>query len=271
MFNYRIPSLDQMKVISLIDFTLILILSSYSKGEGWNIEVSRHINATKGSNMTIQCRFTVPKNECTESVKVFWKSPEQSTFNTFDKDQNAFIFHPNETFVLEKYRGKTQLVGNKSARNCSLKIVNISENIPNIYLRVIAKRDNYSFVKDFVSISVSGAIETGRGRGLLDKIQPTPISEATTTGPNKKTEQRNLVAISVPVVAILVLILVVGVVLGMKRKREASGQKQENSKVSEQKDIEEPVYINFEASPDQMDQSVDHVESIYANVDSSKL
>nr|XP_040022258.1 uncharacterized protein LOC120811137 isoform X2 [Gasterosteus aculeatus aculeatus] len=282
LVNFRIPSLDQMKLISLIDYTLILIVASNSEGESWNIDVSRHINATLGSNVTIQCHFTVPTKHYTESMQVFWKKDEKSKFNTFDNDKNAFIFHPNETFVLEKYRGKTRLMGNKSAGNCSLKIFNIRDNVPNIYVRLIAKGDNYSFSQNSVSIAVTGT------------TQLTPITQGQPVGADPENDLLKHVSISVPVVAILTIIVVVGIVLGIKHKRsasfiredsryyanfsranqlqrEASCQKPENSKVSEQKDIEEPVYANIEAHPDQMDQSADHLDNIYANVDHLKL
>ncbi|KAM8870072.1 uncharacterized protein AB9W97_017092 isoform 3-T3 [Spinachia spinachia] len=229
-----------MKFISLIDFTLVLILASNSQAKSWNITVSRQINATLGSNVTIPCRFTAPPHISLKSVQ---------------------------------YRGRTRLIGDKGEGICSLKIFNITASDPNIYLRVIAKGDNYSFLLQFVSISVSG--ETLMG----------PIEEKEPLGP---------VAIAVPVVAILVILFVVGIVLGIKCKRsapfdredsgyyvnfsranqpqrEASCQKQENSKVSEQKVIEEPVYLNIEAPPGQMDQRGNHLDNIYANMDYSKL
>lgn len=109
-----------------------------------------------GSDVTINCMFDYPTKEHTDNVQVYWKKRERSTFKISDNDKNAFVFHPNDTFVLEKYRGKTTLIGNPAEKNCSLLISGITENEPNIYVRVISKVDNYSFVKDFVSISLSG-------------------------------------------------------------------------------------------------------------------
>ncbi|TNN68305.1 Sialic acid-binding Ig-like lectin 12 [Liparis tanakae] len=151
----RMSSLDQMKLMGLVDLTLILILASNSKGQSWNISVTKPITATKGSNVTIKCTFTVPAAQSTPSVEVYWKKPERSKFKTFDNDRNAFVFHPNDTLVLEKYRGKTKLIGNKINGDCSLKICGITDNVQNIYVRVIAKGDNYSFRANSVSISVS--------------------------------------------------------------------------------------------------------------------
>lgn len=125
-------------------------------GQKWNINVNRSFVAKPGTNVTIPCTFTYPPEHHTESVQVYWKKFEKSKFNTFDNDQNGFVYHTNYTFVLEKYRGKTTLIGNEAEGSCSLEIRNIMENEPKIYVRVIAKGDNYSFKNDFVSISLSG-------------------------------------------------------------------------------------------------------------------
>lgn len=106
--------------------------------------------------MIVPCTFTYPPELYTEDVQVYWKKPGRSNFDTDDIDKNSFVFHTNDTFVLEKYRGKTKLIGNKDKGNCSLMIQGIKENEPNIYVRVIAKGDQYSFHLKFVSISLPG-------------------------------------------------------------------------------------------------------------------
>lgn len=125
-------------------------------GQEWNINVPRSINATLDSNVTIPCNFTYPEEFHTDNVKVYWKKINvKSIFNTHDNDQNAFVTHTNTTFVLEKYRNKTRLIGNETPKNCSLMILDIKENEQGIYVRIIAK-DNYSFNKNIVSIFVNG-------------------------------------------------------------------------------------------------------------------
>ncbi|XP_056300836.1 uncharacterized protein LOC130213334 [Pseudoliparis swirei] len=293
LLELRMSSLDQMKLMGLIDLTLILILASNSKGQSWNISVTKSITATLGSNVTIECSFTVPSKQRTESVQVYWKKPERSNFNTFDNDPNAFVFHPNDTLVLEKYRGKTKLIGNKSKGDCSLKICDITDNVPNIYVRVIAKGDNYSFKANSVSISVSGVPPVK----LSDIHQITPTLQTSTifatVGTNQETKPQRHLAIYGPVVAILIIIVVVGVVVGIKHKRsksvtredsgyyanfsrenqlkrEVTCKKQEHIKLSEEKDIDDPVYINLEAPPGQTGQTTDHTDNVYGNVDYSK-
>lgn len=179
--------MDQMKLQRLVELSLLLIMASSSKGawhdtchclfsndliryvlsfffvwflhkgQEWDVNVTRRINAELGSNVTIPCTFTYPTQYHTDKVQLYWKMPVKSTFKTYDKDPYAFVFHPNDTFVVEKYRGKTKLIhsGEDRGRNCSLKIVNIMDSEPNIYLRIIA-RNNYSFRAKPVSIIVSG-------------------------------------------------------------------------------------------------------------------
>lgn len=125
-------------------------------GQTWDVNVTRQIRAELDSDVIVQCTFTYPPEFYTEDVQVYWKKPGRSNLNTDDIDKNSFVFHTNDTFVLEKYRGKTKLIGNKDKGNCSLMIQGIKENEPNIYVRVIAKGDQYSFYLKFVSISLSG-------------------------------------------------------------------------------------------------------------------
>uniref|UniRef100_A0A3Q3KDY0 Immunoglobulin V-set domain-containing protein n=1 Tax=Monopterus albus TaxID=43700 RepID=A0A3Q3KDY0_MONAL len=122
----------------------------------WNITVTRYINAQWGSEVTIPCVFTYPAKHHTENVQVYWKKPGRSNFVTGDKDVNSFVFHPNDTYVLEKYRRKTMLIGNKNNGNCSLRILNVTDNEPELYMRLIGKGEKYSFRKDFVSLFVYG-------------------------------------------------------------------------------------------------------------------
>lgn len=125
-------------------------------GQPWNVSVPESISTTVGSDVTIPCTFTYPKMYHTDNVQVYWKKKVRSSFNTYDKDRNAFIYHPNSTFVLENYKTKTEITGDKAKGNCSMMIFNISDSDKDIYVRIIAKGDNYSFLKNPVSIFVKG-------------------------------------------------------------------------------------------------------------------
>ncbi|XP_037641750.1 uncharacterized protein LOC119497589 isoform X2 [Sebastes umbrosus] len=288
-----------MKLPCLIDLSLILILAASSKGQSWNVIVDRTITAVLGSNVTILCKFTVPTEHKAEHVIVYWKKPPRSSIQFFDYgDHNAFVFHPNDTLVLKKYRGRTQLIGNKDEGNCSLMILNITENEPNIYVRVITKGVPFSFIGKSVSISVPGSHVASVSRTQDIMTESSPTFEATTMGTTQAiSAQIMYMAIFVPVAALLITIFVAGIVFWNckkhkrtqsltqqesgyyanfsrastnQAKREASYEKQENNKLSEVKAIDEPIYINTEAPPGQMDHSMDHTENVYGNVDYSK-
>lgn len=165
----------------IIDLSLILILTSRTKGgwrigfgvflislrviwlglvlntgQTWDINVTRSIRAAPGSNVTVPCSFTYPRQNNTKDVIVYWKKQQRSEVATGDADLNAFVFHTNANFVLKKYRGKTKLIGNKNEGNCTLVIQDIRENEPRIYMRLIASGIPYSFYSKSVSITLSG-------------------------------------------------------------------------------------------------------------------
>ncbi|XP_026149259.1 sialic acid-binding Ig-like lectin 12 isoform X2 [Mastacembelus armatus] len=264
----------------LIDLSLILILTSKSQGQSWNIQVKRKISATLGSDVIIPCNFTYPRKYHTEDVKVYWKKPGNNSFLINDVDKNPFVFHTNETFLLEKYKSRTKLIGNKNEGNCSLKILNIRDSESKLYVRISAKGENYSFVKNFVSITVQNALPVTLGPDT-----------ATTYWVQEKETTSMYLAIFLPVAALLVIILVTGLVCYKKRNRsqpltreesayyanfsrtletqarsEASCKRLENKTVPELKVIDEPVYVNLEARTDQVDEHTDFKHKIYENV-----
>ncbi|XP_032374268.1 uncharacterized protein LOC116691056 isoform X2 [Etheostoma spectabile] len=296
LVNLKVSFLDQMKLPDLIDLSFILILVSNSKGKNWTVTVDRRIDATPGSNVTIPCYFTYPVKYHTEDVQVHWKVKNNLT--GFNEKLNAFVFHPNDTYVLEKYRGKTKLTGDKAKGDCTLKIFKILEYEKNIYVRVLAK-DNYSFKKDLVTIGVSGNKSVSLKPDFIPIPSPTfettesDMAVFSTVGTPR--EASLYMAIFVPVAALLIIIFVIAIVLCLKKrrsqsftreesgyyenvsrassnqaKRKTSCTTQDNKKLSELKAIDEPVYINIEAIPGQMDQSMDHTDNTYGNVDYEK-
>ncbi|XP_047188158.1 uncharacterized protein LOC118300591 isoform X2 [Scophthalmus maximus] len=281
-----------MKLRGLIDLCLILCLTSNSNGQIWSINVTTHINATLGASMTIPCTFTYPKKHHTKDVQVYWKKPGKTKIKTSDNDKNQFVFHTNSTFVIEKYRGKTNLIGDKANGDCSLKIVNIMENEPKIYVRLVAKDQNYSFVNKPVSIFVSGAESINLGQGVtsppLFTFEPTHIVTTLQTS-------YMYAAIFAPLLALLIITVVAAIFCHVRRKRshsvtrvesgyyenfsgassnqakrEASCENHENKKLSELKVIDDPIYVNTEELTGHTDESTDQTHNVYGNVDYSK-
>ncbi|XP_071326824.1 uncharacterized protein [Trachinotus anak] len=282
-----------MKLPGLI--SLISILAS-SKGQGWNITVPQRIIAKLGSNVTIPCNFSYPDTCHTDNVEVYWKTFDKA-IDINDNDKNPFVYHPIENLTLEKYKGRTRLVGNKNMRDCSLEILNVTETISNIYMRLVVK-DKYSFKRNTVSISLSetGDSSVNSGKGVTSS----PYVDAPTDTTPQMTDMAQKISmmhvtIFISVSALLVIIIISGIFCYIKHKRsssftreesgyyanfsgaslnqaqrEASSKNHENKKLSGLTAIDEPVYVNTEALTGQMDQSMDHMDNVYANVDYSK-
>ncbi|KAM8734389.1 uncharacterized protein AB9X84_023201 isoform 1-T2 [Acanthopagrus schlegelii] len=273
--------LGQMKLPGLIGVGLILILASPSKGEQWNVTVTSPITATLGSDVTIPCTFTYPLNFHTDDVKVYWKKMTAEKCQTDDHDKNLNIFHPENKCLLEGYKKRTKLIGDVKRKNCTLLIRNITTN-EDIYVRVTAN-ESYSFKKDIVSIFVDD---------IFTNFETSTISETNTTVTTQNSSAPIYVAISVAVAALVIIIILGtgGIVFWKKRKRSRTLIRQQSGyyanfsrtssnrtkrdvscekqgkDLSEPKVIDEPIYLNVEAPPEQMYDA----DNIYANVDYQK-
>ncbi|XP_047454947.1 uncharacterized protein LOC125016484 [Mugil cephalus] len=270
-----------MPLPGLIGTSLILILASVSKGEKWAIDVQRNINVTWGSNVTIRCNLSYPENFNTMTVKVFWKTKnkEDESMCMEMPDKNAFIYHSDESCVLERYRGKTKFIGEK--KNCSLLIQNVTAAVKDIYVRIRVGNESYSFYKQTVSIFINDG---------------NFVNTTTTPGPRPKSHSSNIIYYSIflPIAALAVIVFAVGIFCLVRHKRSQAFTREESGyyanfsrassdpakseesnnkkdkKLPEPKALVEPVYINVEAPAAQMDQSVDQADSIYVNVNYSK-
>lgn len=98
--------------------------------------------------------FTYPPEFYTEDIQIHWKRLGKNTSDAEEK--KAFVFHPNDTFVHDTYRGKTKLIGNKDKGNCSLMIQDIKESKQNIYVSIYIKGEQHCFKENTVSISLPG-------------------------------------------------------------------------------------------------------------------
>ncbi|KAM3614458.1 uncharacterized protein V6R79_014777 [Siganus canaliculatus] len=300
--NVRLFFLDQMKLPGLTVTSLLLILASCSKDEEWTISFPhQRFSVARDQSVIIPCSFTHPPAQHTDKVQVYWKQLGKEKIVIDDNDKNAFIYHHNETFVLEKFRGRTKLLGNPAKGNCTLMIQRVTEPIKNIYVRVIGNSDQYSFQMKLVSIDLAGVpgASSETPPTFIDEVFEISTMEPTTQNKSSSSSfsssSSTYMAIFVPVTALVVIIFVAGVVFCIRRKRaksciredsgyyvnvsrtpsnqaqrDASGSKQDNKKQSEPKVIDEPVYINMQVPQHEMDQRLDHTDSVYANIDYTK-
>ncbi|XP_078789098.1 uncharacterized protein LOC101172436 isoform X2 [Oryzias latipes] len=274
----------------VITFSLVVTLASCLQDSTWTLNVNRNITVEKGSDVNIRCQFSYPEKHHTQDVKVYWKTDGTSVCSKTDNDKKAFVFHPNQTCVLPEFRGRTKLIGNETSGDCSLQILNITMGGV-IYVRIIAKGDQYSFKKQKVSISLRGTYiiqptqESGFFTTTGKAVSAMPVSEASTL---------NTYITATTLAALAVVMIITGVVICTKHKRSSRTLTREESsyyvnfrralskshkretvckksdlKVFEKKDVDDPIYINVQAPADQLVQSFDHKENVYGNVDFS--
>ncbi|KAI4904647.1 hypothetical protein NFI96_019431 [Prochilodus magdalenae] len=118
--------------------------------ENWTINLTeKEFHVAKSSNITINCSVTyAPPEESKKNIQGFWKAIGKGEVETKSFDKRAFIFHPNDSFVLKRFRGRTRLLGNVSDGNCSLFISNTqSSDAGEYYFRVETGTNQFSFIK----------------------------------------------------------------------------------------------------------------------------
>nr|XP_029477035.1 uncharacterized protein LOC115101699 isoform X2 [Oncorhynchus nerka] len=237
----------------------------------WKADYPKVVFTKLGEDVTIPCNVTYPPSQSKEPIQAYWKRWGNTKLKINDNDKNEFLYHPNNTFVIKSFQTRTNLTGNITQGNCSLKI-NIIQHGDighSYYLRIATGADNFSFNKDLVSIQISGT------SGTISTI-PKDMSntvDSTTTVPLATTKYApstaTYIATTVPVVAVL-LVAVLGIVWFFKyRKRVKTTKKKDDTQVSPPKVIDEPVYGNVQGPDDPMD-SMDQMDSVYANVDHAK-
>ncbi|KAM9405401.1 uncharacterized protein ACWYII_028732 isoform 3-T3 [Salvelinus alpinus] len=283
-----------------IEMMLILSQACGTSGVDWKADYPKVVFTKMGEDVTIPCNVTYPPSPSKEPVQAYWKRLGNTKLNINDNDKNEFLYHPNNTFVIKSFQTRTNLTGNVTKRNCSLKINIIQHGDIGrfYYLRIATGADNFSFNKELVSIQISGT----SGTISIIPMDKSNTVDSTTTVPLATTElfedalsTTTYIATTVPVVAVL-LVAVLGIVWFFKyRKRSRGVTKQESGyyanftmttpttkpervKTTKKKDdtqipppkvIDEPVYGNVQGPDDPMD-SMDQMDSVYANVDHAK-
>lgn len=145
----------------MINIKSLLVLNT---GEKYGLDVpQREIYAMIGSDVSIPCKFKPDGKE----FQVSWKKKgEKSEFHLPEGDTNAFIYHPTDSWVNMKYKGRTELIGNNTEGNCSILIRDVQGNISDIYVRLITRKHNIQHSYFNVTVSILAINATGKNCNL---------------------------------------------------------------------------------------------------------
>ncbi|XP_056142153.1 sialic acid-binding Ig-like lectin 14 [Lampris incognitus] len=119
----------------------------------WTAQVPASVTGLQGSCVVIPCSFSYPEptTKITEFIGIWMEQSEQT----------KIVYHPNDDQVMQEYRKRTELTGDLTKKNCSLKIDSLKLNDrKELYFRIeIKDYDGYSYKESKVSLSVISAPE----------------------------------------------------------------------------------------------------------------
>ncbi|KAL7832209.1 hypothetical protein AOLI_G00297570 [Acnodon oligacanthus] len=245
-----------------------------STSGNWTVTLPpRYFNITQCSNITINCTMKYPEpEEIKKNIQVFWKVKDKGTMNINSNDKNKFVYHPNDSFVMENFQRRTRLLGNINDSDCSLLIIHAQHtDVGQYYLRVETGSQEYSFWGENQIIHIVDVNCT--------------VPESIPAG--------KAISITVPVVLILLIAAVIVMVLLLRRnKRRRNPVRQEmnhyenfqvsrekpnddghDSTTKDEKEVEPPftpkdasIYANFQGGFFEEPTDFDPTENIYSNV-----
>ncbi|XP_022617691.1 sialoadhesin-like [Seriola dumerili] len=131
-------------------FVWLLFKVVQTEASSWTIQVPSSVKGLPGSCVVIPCTFNYPDPD-----KVVTKFTGIWTDAT-----SHVIYHPVESKIMQQYRSRTELLGDVTQRNCSLKIDPLQQTDQGpFYFRIeIADYNNFSFKENRVSISMTGKL-----------------------------------------------------------------------------------------------------------------
>uniref|UniRef100_A0A3B1ISD9 Ig-like domain-containing protein n=1 Tax=Astyanax mexicanus TaxID=7994 RepID=A0A3B1ISD9_ASTMX len=88
----------------------------------WKLTVTNNIQAYQHDCVIINCTFEY--NNCTEEQKKIQSTPEKGIWMK-KEGMDVNLYHPNSSQIHSDFRGRTELLGNISQKNCTLKINNL--------------------------------------------------------------------------------------------------------------------------------------------------
>lgn len=135
-------SVDSLKHIVLCIFPTV----SHTQATLWTNDIPSSVKGLPGSCVVIPCSYDFPNPG---------KKLTQFTGIWTDHTKQA-IFHSVQSKIMQQYRNRTELLGDLSQKNCSLKIDPLQQNDqgPFSFRIEIANYDKFSYRKRTVSITM---------------------------------------------------------------------------------------------------------------------
>ncbi|KAM6909815.1 sialoadhesin [Xenentodon cancila] len=129
----------------LLVFMSIWFKATQTKASSWTAEIPSSVTGLLGSCVVIPCSFNYPdpQKTLTEFTGIWVNEPD------------GYIFHPEESQMLQQYRGRTELLGNIREKNCSLKIERLQQSDSGSFFFRIQIKDYNSFSYRTKTVTIS--------------------------------------------------------------------------------------------------------------------
>lgn len=156
--HFNVAQCCSMWFVCVREFLLIHCLSVFtvpaSAGE-WKVNVPKELNAVATSCVVIPCSFTHPYgNLPTSRLKGNWYLFNNPDHRIYDEDSDE---------VMEKFKGRTKLLGKLGQNNCTLEIIEIKDYDNGPFCLQIGKlqreaqitpSESHSFVNNCVQLKI---------------------------------------------------------------------------------------------------------------------
>ncbi|KAM9723409.1 myelin-associated glycoprotein isoform 1-T2 [Menidia menidia] len=140
---------------NMITFCLLMaaISSTLSTGE-WKASVVQNLEALVTSCVVVPCSFSHPDG-------ILSKSQLRGIWHVSDKRDNI-VYHEDQTRILDKFKGRTKLLGRLDENNCTLELTEVKDHDTGPYcFRIEYAKTNeptkqkFSFIEDCVHFQMT--------------------------------------------------------------------------------------------------------------------
>uniref|UniRef100_A0A669E083 Sialic acid-binding Ig-like lectin 14 n=1 Tax=Oreochromis niloticus TaxID=8128 RepID=A0A669E083_ORENI len=134
-----------MDALQWLVFFICICFKATQTESSWTVDVPSSVEGLLGSCVVIPCTYNYP------DITVH-------TFTGIWRSDDRVIYHPTQSNTVEKYRGRTKILGDLSKKNCSLMIENLqqSDGGPFFFRIELDGTNMFSYFSNKVSISMIG-------------------------------------------------------------------------------------------------------------------